>query len=71
MNFLFCLKTMEMQRGRGYNFVPGKMFSGIKSDFFEVLLDSRGKISNRDDLFPSGKEFFCAVISLKVGKPIA
>ena len=30
---------MEMQRG--YNSVPEKMFSGIKSDFFLVLLDSR------------------------------
>ena len=40
MNFLFCLKTMEIQRG--CNFVPEKMFSGIKSVFFLVLLDSRG-----------------------------
>ena len=58
MNFLFCFKTMEMQGG-GYNFVPEKMFSGIKSDFFSlVLLNSGGQISNRDDLFPSGKEIF-------------
>ena len=38
--YLFCFKTMEMQRR--YNFVPGKMFSSIKSDFSWVLLDSRG-----------------------------
>ena len=31
---------MEMQRG--HTFVPGKMFSGIKSDFSPVLLDSKG-----------------------------
>ena len=38
-NFCFCLKTMEMQRG--YNFVPEKVFSDIKSDFCRVLLESR------------------------------
>ena len=38
--FLFRFKTMKMQRG--YKFVPGKMVSGIKSDFSRVLLDSRG-----------------------------
>ena len=54
-NFLFCFKTMEMQR---YKLVPGKMFSGIKNDCSRVLLDSRGKTSNRDDLFHSGKEIF-------------
>ena len=32
---------MEMQRE--YKFVPGKIFSGIKSDFSRVLLDSSGK----------------------------
>ena len=32
-NFLVRFKTMEMQRE--YKFVPGKMFSGIKTDFFE------------------------------------
>ena len=57
MNFLFCLKTMEMQRG-GVILCQKKMFSGIKSDFFRVLLDSRGSISNRDDSFPSGREIF-------------
>ena len=31
--YLFCFKNTEMQRG--YKFVPGKMFSGIKSDFLE------------------------------------
>ena len=39
-SFLFHFKTMEMQRG--YEFVPGKMFPGIKSDFSDFLLDSRG-----------------------------
>ena len=38
-SFLFRFKTMEMQRG--YKFIPGKMFSGIKSDFCRVLLESR------------------------------
>ena len=56
MIFLFCLKTMEMQRG--YNVVPEKVFSGIKSDFFQVLLDLRGYISNRNDSFSSRKEIF-------------
>ena len=41
MKFLFCLKTMEMQRG--YNFVPEKVFSGIKSDFFEFCSIPGGK----------------------------
>ena len=41
--FLFHFKTMEMQRG--YKFVPGKMFSGIKSDFSRVLLYSKGFIN--------------------------
>ena len=36
---LFRVKTMEMQRG--YKSIPGKMFSGIKSDFCQVLLESR------------------------------
>ena len=31
--FLFRFKTMKMQRGRGYKFVPGKMFSSTKSEF--------------------------------------
>ena len=43
-------------RGRGVKFVPRKMFSDIKSYFSLVLLDSRGQILNRDDLFHSGKE---------------
>ena len=36
MNFLFYLKTREMQRG--YNFASKKMFSGTKSDFLEFCL---------------------------------
>ena len=39
---LFRFKTMEMQKGGGYKFVPGKMFSGIKCEFSRVLLDFRG-----------------------------
>ena len=38
-SFLFRFKTIEMQRG--YKFIPGKMFSGIKNDFCRVLLESR------------------------------
>ena len=41
MNFLVLLENHGNAEG-GYNFVPEKMFSGIKSDFFLVLLDSRG-----------------------------
>ena len=41
MNFLFCLKTMEMQRG--YNFVPEKMFSGINVIFLEFSSIPGGK----------------------------
>ena len=37
--FLFRFKTMEMQRG--YKFVTGKTFSGMKGDFSQVFLDSR------------------------------
>ena len=40
------------------------MFSGIKSDFSRILLDSRGKIAYGDDLF-AFEEDFCDVISLK------
>ena len=47
---------MEMQRG--YNFVPGKVFSGINSDFCRALLESRMEISNRNDLFHYRKEIF-------------
>ena len=36
--------------------MPEKVFSGIKSDFCRVLLESRRYISNRDDLFHYGKE---------------
>ena len=64
MNLLFCLKTMEMQRG--YNFIPEKMFSGIKSDFFRILL---GKYRIAMTV-PFWKENFCDVISLKVEQPI-
>ena len=39
---MFRFKTIEMQRGggggEGYKFVPGKMFSGIKSDFSRVSI---------------------------------
>ena len=38
--------------------MPENMFSGIKSYFSRVLLDSRGYISNRDDSSHSGKENF-------------
>ena len=38
--------------------MPGKMFSGTKSDSSRALLDSRGYISNCDDSFHSGKEIF-------------
>ena len=38
--FSFHLKTMEMQRR--YKFVPGKMFSDIKCNFFQALLNSEG-----------------------------
>ena len=63
--FLFHFKTMEMQRG--YKFMPGKMFSGIKSDFSRF----QGYISNCDDSFHSGKEienlrtsnFVCLLVS--------
>ena len=37
---------MEMRGGGGwgeYKLVPGKMFSGIESDFSQVLVNSRGK----------------------------
>ena len=57
MNFLFCLQTREMHVG--YNLRTEKLFSGPKSDFFRILFDSRGEISNGsvhcDDLFPSGE----------------
>ena len=41
-SFLFRFKTMEMQKG-GYKFIPGKMFSGIKSEFVEFCLNPGGK----------------------------
>ena len=47
-----------MEMLRGYKFVPGKKYSGIKSDFSQVLLDSRGSILNCDDAFNSRKEIF-------------
>ena len=40
MIFLFCLKSMEMQRG--YNFVPEKMLSGIKSCFVSSFARFQG-----------------------------
>ena len=55
-SFLFHLKTVEVQRG--YKFIPEKMFSGIKSDFFRVLLESMRSISNCDDSFHFGKGIF-------------
>ena len=62
-SFLFRFKTMEMQRlgaegGERYEFIPGKMFSLIKSDFCRVLLESKGQILNHDDLFNFGKKPF-------------
>ena len=67
MNFLFCLKTMEMQMG--YNFVPEKMFSSIKSDFGGFCSIPGGKyhIAMTHSLL---ERKFCDVISLKVEKPI-
>ena len=58
-----------MEMHRGYKFVPGKMFSGIKRDFSRVLLDSRGKyrIAMTCSILERN---FCDVISLKVEKPI-
>ena len=56
MKFLFCLKTMEMQRG--YNFVPEKVFSGIKSDFFEFCSIPGGKYRIAMTRFLSRKEIF-------------
>ena len=64
---MFHLKTREMQRG--YNFGPKKMFSGMKSDFSRILLDSGGKYriaTNRSLL----EIIFCDVISLKAERPI-
>ena len=42
------------------------MFSGIKSDFFFILLDSRRSISNRDAARSLLEKIFCDVISLGV-----
>ena len=42
MNYFVLLENHA--NAEGYNFMPEKMFSGIKSDFFFVLLDSRGSI---------------------------
>ena len=33
MKFLFLLENNGNAEGGGYNFVPEKVFSGIKSDF--------------------------------------
>ena len=41
VNFFVLLENHGNAEGV-YNFVPEKMFSGIKRDFFRVLLDSRG-----------------------------
>ena len=67
MNFLFHLKTREMQRG--HNFGPKKMFSGMKSDFSRILLNSRGKyrIAMTRSLL---ERIFCDFISLKAEGPI-
>ena len=53
----------------GYKFVPGKIFSGIRSDFSRVLLDSRGKyrIAMTCSILERN---FCDVITLKVETPI-
>ena len=58
-----------MEMHRGYSFVPEKMFSGIKSDFSRVLLDSRGsyRIAMTCSILERN---FCDVISLKVKTPI-
>ena len=40
--FVFCFKTMGMRGGGGYNFLPEKMFSGIKSDFFPSFARFQG-----------------------------
>ena len=52
--------------GNGYNSVPKKMLSGIKSDFFEFcsIINNKYRIAMT---FPGN---FCDVISLKVEKPI-
>ena len=59
---------MEMQKG--YKFVPGKMFSGIKSEFSRVLLDSGGVNTESRWLVPFQKGNFCDVISLKSERSI-
>ena len=49
---------MKMQMG--YNFVPEKMFSGMKSDFFSFALFQGVYyyILTHGESFPSGKEIF-------------
>ena len=66
--YLFCFKNIEMQRG--YKFVPGQMFSGIKRDFFSSLARFQGVNTESWWLVPFWKGNFCDVISLKLEKPI-
>ena len=40
MNFFVLLENHG--NAEGYNFLPEQTFSGLKSDFFRVLPDSRG-----------------------------
>ena len=58
-----------MEMNRGYKFVPGKMFSGIKSDFSRVLLDFRGKyrIAMTCSILERN---ICDAISLNVETPL-
>ena len=41
MSFLVSHENQE--NAEGYNFELKRMFSGIKSDFSRILIDSRGK----------------------------
>ena len=66
--FLFCLKTTGMQRG--YNFVPEKMFSGIKSDLFSFCSIPGGKYRIAMTRSLLEMKSLCDVISLKVEQPI-
>ena len=42
----------------GYNFGAKIMFSGIKSDFLQISVDSQGLVWNGKDLHPSGEGSF-------------
>ena len=54
---------------RGYKFVPGKTFSGIKSDFFSSFARFQGVNTESRSIVPFWKGNFCDVISLKLEKP--